>query len=88
MKKSLRKVTLYSIAKSLDDLAIATHKGFAAVDRRFDKVDEKFEHVDTRLDGIGNRLVVIEGARYHAHETRLENIEDTLRTVRTKLNIK
>ncbi len=84
----MKKITLKNIAELIEDLAISTQNSFAAMTERFDGVDKRFDMVEIKIDKIDNRLKIVEGARYHAHETRLENIEDTLRTMRTKLKMK
>lgn len=48
---------------TLDDVLMATKKGFdavdmkfAAVDRKLDTIDRKLEHVDKRFDELNNKI--------------------------------
>jgi hypothetical protein len=57
MKKTIsKKITLESIVNSINDLAIATAKGFANVDKRFESIDERFDGIDVRIDNIDVRI--------------------------------
>lgn len=83
------KILSIRLDESIDGLATSTQQ-------RFDEMEENFEEtlrteigvVHIEMKNINNRLDIIEGARYHAHETRIENLEDSMRTVKTKLKIK
>ena len=41
-----------SLGQQIDDLAIATAKGFEAVDKRFEQVDKRFDDVDARFEKL------------------------------------
>lgn len=83
-----------ALYKNREDIRAMSIKFEAEIDElgtstklSFDKMEERFDIVDDRLDKIEHRLSTVEGARYHAHETRLDNIEGTLREIKTKLQI-
>ncbi|MEK7610404.1 MAG: hypothetical protein AAB468_01495 [Patescibacteria group bacterium] len=70
-----------STDKKIDDLAMATKKGFDAVDEQFEEVNKHFESVENRLDRI-------EGNLLRGHDNRLERLEDFMRQTKTALHLK
>jgi exonuclease VII large subunit len=75
--------------ESIDELADATKKGFEDMEKVFEqKLEGEIGTVNFELQKINNRLELIEGVRYNTYETRIENLEDAVRTVKTKLKIK
>lgn len=56
-KKYSKKVaTLGSIAKSVDDLAVITARGFERVDKRFEAVDKNFASIGQRFESMEQKL--------------------------------
>jgi len=50
------KQTQQKLNKKIDDLALATKKGFNCVDKRFEGVDKRFDSIDKRFDSIDKRF--------------------------------
>lgn len=46
MKKKKQSVTLETLARSIDSLAIMTKAGFDGVDKRFEQVDQRLENLE------------------------------------------
>lgn len=69
----------------LENLARSTADNFA-------EMDEKFEthtlHMDHRFDQMDDRFDKIENISIGGHERRIENLEDDVRTLKTKTGIK
>jgi|CXWK01.1.fsa_nt_gi hypothetical protein len=72
----------------LDDLAISVKNGFDRVDERFAQIDVRFEQIDARFDQMDRRLDRIENVSVGNHERRIENIEDDIRLIKTKVGLK
>lgn len=83
-----KKVTLESLAKNIDDLAIITKKGFDDVNSRFGEVNSRFDGVNSRFDGVEERLTDLENGqeqirniifkemeRLDEHGIRIKNLE-------------
>lgn len=70
----IRATIANSITDAIDGLAIMLKKNF-------DQIDERFNQIDDRFDRIEN--VSIGG-----HERRIENLEDDMRTLKTKISLK
>jgi hypothetical protein len=82
MKK--RKITLDDLAimtqNSFTELGVEMNTRFDQVDRRFEVIDERFEEIDRRFDRVENLLL-------RSHDNRLDALEDTVRTIKTKLKM-
>lgn len=79
----------------LEDFAIIVKNNFDRVDERFEKIDERFdqvdkrfEQVDARFDAMDKRFDRIENVSIGNHERRIENIEDDIRIIKTKVGLK
>lgn len=79
------------IDNKIDELAIATQKGFEEihgeinkkfeeVDRRFENVDKRFEEVDRRFDRVDMYII--------GFGNRLDNVDDKIRVLKTKTGLK
>lgn len=66
---------------ALESLARSTKEGFGSVNERFDRMDDRFDRMNDRFDRIEN--ISIGG-----HERRIDNLEDRVRVIETKTNIK
>ncbi len=87
-----------TMSKGLEDLALATARGFEAVDKRFEKVDERFEKIDERFEKIDERFDEMDkrfNERFDKLEMytlgntkRIEVVEDKMLTLNTKLGFK
>ncbi len=80
-----------TMSKGFEDLALATARGFEAVDRRFEAADERFEKIDERFDEMENRF----NERFDKLEMytlgntkRIEVVENKTLTSNTKLGFK
>jgi hypothetical protein len=75
IKNPMTKITLETIADSIDKLAISTGKGFEDLERRmderFNKVDDRFDGTDRRIDG----LEVTMNHRFDEVGSRLTSVE-------------
>lgn len=67
--------TIESIARGLNDLALAMKQGFDAVDARFGSIDKKFDGIDSRLDTIDDRLDTID-SRLGMHDDHFDSLEN------------
>lgn len=83
------------ITSSIDGLAILFKNNFDRIDERFEQVDERFdqmdrrfEQVDARFDQMDRRLDRIENISIGAHERRIENLEDNVLEIKTKIGLK
>lgn len=57
----------------VDNLAVATKRGFDVVDKRFDDVEERLERIEGTVTNHGNRI---------------DRLSDDMRVVKTKVGIK
>ncbi len=87
--------TKMATKSDLDDLAIMTKNNFDLVFEKFDRIDERFEQVDARFEQVDARFEQmdrrfdrIENISIGGHERRIENIEDDMRLVKTKVGLK
>jgi hypothetical protein len=71
-------ITLETMKTTIEELAVSTQNGFVELEK---EMKTEFAKVNVRLD-------ILEGSRYHAHETRIENLEDSMRKVKRKLDLK
>ena len=75
-----------------DDFAVSIKQEFDRIeekfDARFDQVDKRFEQIDVRFDQMDRRFDRIENVSIGNHERRIENIEDDLRLVKTKIGLR
>jgi methyl-accepting chemotaxis protein len=67
------------VGGAIEDLAVSTKNGFDQVDERFERMDERFDQMDNRFDRIENISI-------GSHERRIENLEDSVRVLNTKLS--
>lgn len=67
------------LEKGLNDLAIATKKGFDEVHRKFEDVDRRFAEVNSRLDNLQMHSM--------GHSSRLDIVEDKIRIINTRLGL-
>ncbi len=65
--------------QSIEELAISTGKGFAAVDEQFKRVDESFADMDKRFDKLEYKAV--------EQNPRITILEDKMKIVSTKLGL-
>jgi archaellum component FlaC len=65
----------------VDSLAVMIKQGFDRVYMRFDQVDEEFTKVHKELDAIKN-------VRLGGHDNRLDNLEDNVRILKTKVGLR
>jgi DNA anti-recombination protein RmuC len=72
----------------LDDLAIMVKNNFDRVEEWFEKIDEGFEQVDAQFDAMDKRFDRIENVSVGNHERRIENLEDDIRIIKTKVGLK
>ena len=75
-----------------DDFAVSIKQEFDRVeekfDARFDQVDKRFEQIDVRFDQMDRRFDRIENVSIGNHDRRIENLEDSVRQVKTKIGLK
>lgn len=57
----------------IDDLALATHKGFEEVHQKFEEVYRRFDRLEFQVGG---------------HDRRIENLEDKVLQISTKIGLK
>lgn len=69
--------------ESIENLAVATKKGFDSVSERFDAVDERFDKVETRLGAVESGLDGIKNLLIRDHDNRIERLEDKVRMLNT-----
>jgi hypothetical protein len=73
-----------ALERAFDTFAIKVQEGFAGFEKRvsarFDTVDERFDEIDRELDIIKSHNFGL--------DNRMQNQEDHMRLVRTKLNLK
>ncbi len=68
-----------NLTNEIEGLALATKRGFDEVHKRFEQVDRRFDGIDTRLDRIEGHMF--------GHGNRLDNLEDKMRVVYSKLKL-
>ncbi len=73
-------VKLDDLTSTVDGLAISVKNGF---DQMVTK--DEFEE---RMDGVNNRLDRIENISIGGHERRIDNLEDDIRLIKTKVGLK
>ena|SRR3989338_7579576 len=76
------------IDRSIESLAISIKNNFDRIDERFEQVDRQFEQVDERFDQMDKRFDRIENVSMGGHERRIENLEDDVRIVKTKIGLR
>ena len=54
------KITITSVARSLESLAKMVKAGFDGVDRRFENVEERLEKIELKLDHVAYKFEVKE----------------------------
>lgn len=81
------------VDEKIDDLAIATKKGFdgtatkADMSAHFGEVNQRFDMVDSRLDSIDERLDGVETFLLDDHRRRIEKLEIEMTELREVLSL-
>lgn len=84
-----------SLEKKFDSLENKVEAGFADMRTLItDSIDglaimfkENFDHIDKRFNQIDDRFDRIENVSIGGHERRIENLEDDIRSIKTKIGL-
>ena|SRR3989344_315219 len=82
------------LTKTVDELALATARGFEGVDKQFKTVNTNLRNIEGRLDGAEEQSKIITDQldriefSVNGHERRIENLEDRMIQVARKIGLK
>ena len=71
----------------IDNLAISVKNGFDQMVTK-EEFEERMAGVDARFDQMDRRFDRIENVSIGGHERRLDNIEDDIRLIKTKVGLR
>jgi hypothetical protein len=74
-------VKIDGLETTIEHLAISTKNSFDEIFKRMDSMDARFDQIDDRFARIEN--ISIGG-----HERRIDNLEDDMRVVKSKVGLK